>query len=485
MFSSCRIPRLTALVLGILLAPAASAAGIPQILLPAAEVAAAVTAAKPEPLRYAVDQALNLDLRNGAWDEPETGIARWRLQLHSAEARTLSATLENLRLPAGAELWFYDPAGGDRQGPLLPDASGSLWTPLVRADTAVLEVRVPAGTRDHVALTVRSAQHGYRDPFSDGVQPKGAFGNSGSCNINAACSEGDNWRPQIRSAVLITVSGSTLCSGTLVNNVRQDNRPLILTANHCGVRSGNVTSTRVYFNVQKPDCSSTVNGPVTQNIAGSSFLARDERSDFTLFTLDSTPSATFNAYYAGWNASSSAVPQSGVTIHHPAGDDKKISVYSSPAQRVNDVRIGTFGGFNVDAWQVTWSRGTTQGGSSGAGLWDQNRRVVGILSGGSASCTDTDAADFFARFERAWLANSATTGQLKAHLDPDNRGCLSIAGKEPGAAAVEACAAGGGSDGGGSSDGGALGSSGGAMPPLLVLLLAVAANLRRRSRFST
>ena len=449
-------------------------AAVPEILLPVASIAEAVEQAKPQPLRYAVEQVLNLDLRNGDWDEPEPGLARWRLQLRSPGARTLSATLQNLHLPAGAELWLYDPAGDDRQGPLRPDADGNLWTPFVRAEAAILEIRVPATERPQVTLSLRAAEHGYRNPL-EVPQPKGAFGDADSCNINVACADGNNWRSEIRSTVLLTIGGGTLCSGTLVNNVLQDNRALILTANHCGVRSTNVTSTRAYFNVQKTGCSSTADGRIDQNIAGRTFLARDAQSDFTLFALASTPSPAFSVYYAGWNASS-AIPQSGVTIHHPSGDDKKISVYTSPAQRVDDVRIGTFGGFNVDAWRITWARGTTEGGSSGAGLWNQNRQLVGILSGGSASCSDTTAADFFARFERGWQANTATNGQLKAHLDPTNSGCLAIAGQEPRAAAVTACPGSGGSDG----DGGALGSSGGAMGMGLLVLLAGSALWRRR-----
>lgn len=473
-----RNARLLALALLALGSPPALAT-VPEILLPVASVAEAIEQAKPQPLRYAVEQALHLDLRNGDWDEPEPGLARWRLQLRSPGARTLSATLQNLRLPPGAELWFYDPAaGGDRQGPLLPDADGRLWTPFVRAETALLEIRVPATDRAQVTLSLLAAEHGYRNPL-EGPQPKGAFGDADSCNINVACPEGNTWRPEIRSAVLLTVGGGTLCSGTLVNNVLQDNRALILTANHCGVRSTNVTSTRAYFNVQKTGCSSTADGRVDQNLAGRTFLARDAESDFTLFALASTPSSAFNVYYAGWNASS-AIPQSGVTIHHPSGDDKKISVYTSPAQRADDVRIGTFGGFTVDAWQITWSRGTTEGGSSGAGLWNQDRQLVGILSGGSASCSNTTASDFFARFERGWLANPATNGQLKAHLDPTNSGCLAIAGKEPSGAAVNACTGGGSGGGGNTGDGGALGSSGGAMGLGVLMLLAGGALWQRR-----
>ena len=48
------------------------------------------------------------------------------------------------------------------------------------------------------------------------------------------------------------------------------------------------------------------------------------------------------------------------------------------------------------AVQVAYSGGSTQGGSSGAPLIDaQSQLIVGVLSGGHASCDDTDAFDYY------------------------------------------------------------------------------------------
>jgi hypothetical protein len=56
-------------------------------------------------------------------------------------------------------------------------------------------------------------------------------------------------------------------------------------------------------------------------------------------------------------------------------------------------------------WQIGWTRGTTEPGSSGAAIWTQlgsTRYVVGALHGGSASCQNPGGADFFGRFNRAY-----------------------------------------------------------------------------------
>jgi len=452
--------------------------------LPPTTVAAGIETGKSDPLRFAATVPVDLDIDDGSWDEPVPDIARWRLRLRSEEALSLSLRLESLRLPPGAELRYSGAAIEDVQGPFGSESNGILWLPLVRGDRAVLEVTMPAALQEQFALRIVEAFHGYRAFLpGDGVGAKGQFGNSGNCNVNAACEE-SRWGTQARSVVLLTLNNSALCSGTLVNNQRQDGRPLVLTANHCGIRGSNVTNVRAYFNVQKTTCSATANGPINQNIAVRRFLARDENSDFTLIELANAPPATFNAFYAGWDARSGITPQSGASIHHPAGDDKKISLFSGAARSVENQPIGSAGdSFRVDAWEVRWSSGTTQQGSSGAALWNQEGRAVGVLSGGGASCTTPNEPDYFGRLDRAWTAGSDCGQQLKAQLDPDNTGLLTLAGRNSGAEAGTqpvgvACSSVDDGDGGGS-----VGvSGGGGLPLISAMLLGLALLLRCRAQ---
>lgn len=456
---------------------------VPRLALAAAPVSAAVEAVKHEALRYAVTQPLTADARNGLWDAPAPGLARWRLRIASAGAQSLSLRLHRLQLPQGAELYLYAASGADVQGPLRAAGDGSLLTPLVRGDEAVLEARMPAAAQNGFALALTEVFHGYRS-LLDAARPKGFFGDSGACEINTACADGDAWRAQIRATLLLTIGNVTLCSGSLVNNTAEDDRPLVLTANHCGVTSGNVGNTIAYFNVQKSSCDATADGPVNQNIRGGTWLAADSAADFTLFELSAPPPPAFAAYHAGWNARADATPQSGVVIHHPSGDDKKISTYTSAATRQDDVcigglPIGCVGGFSVDAWSVTWARGATEGGSSGSGLYDQDRRLVGVLSGGNSDCAgnqNNGGVDFFGRLDAGWTAGSARSAQLKAHLDPTGSGCLALDGRDAGAPASGAC----GSTTGGGTGGG--GGGGGAMNLGLLVLLVALSGRRAISR---
>jgi len=431
-----------------------------QPLSPTA-VTRAIEASKSKPLAFATGIAMKLDAASGSWDFPQSDTARWRLRLASPDALNLSFNLAELALPAGGELWLYSEDGRDVQGPF----NEATLLPLVRGNAAVLEARMPAGRRGEFRLTLDQAYHGFR-PFADEVpQARGQLGTAeGTCHIDAVCADGNNWRNEIRSAVLYTRTESGLlastlykCSGVLVNNTAQDNRALILTANHCGISSSTrMSNVKVYFNVQKSSCGGTGSGPVNQVIAGGTFLARDTDADFTVFELASVPPSSYNAYYAGWDARSDASPKSGVSVHHPSGDDKKISTYTkAPSARSNvTITEGLLGSFTIDSWEVTWARGVTEPGSSGSALWNQDHRIIGTLSGGSSSCDTPTQPDQYARLDRSWTANSATTGQLKAHLDPTASNTLILDGRNAFSSADPIPANSGSGNGGGDSGGG-------------------------------
>lgn len=457
---------------------------VPAPVLPKAEA----PGDKGSPLRVAVKVPLTLSLLDGVWDEPQAGTSRWRTRVYSAGAKSLALAFSQASLPEGAEVWLYDQGGKVVQGPYTAanrSADGRLWTAVVPAESAVMELRLPSARKAEAALQLASVNYGTRDFEKAALMP----GNSGSCNIDAACAAGDNYRNEIRAVGVYTVEAGSnvfICTGQLINNFRQDSTPYFLTANHCGVTSGNANSVMLYWNFQRNSCGSGT-GSLMQSQSGAIFRAADSTSDFTLLQLVSAPSGTFNVYYQGFDAGGSA-PQSGVAIHHPAGDEKKISVFTSPAMQRNV----TIDGRSTDAWEVFWTQGTTEQGSSGAGLLNQNRRLVGVLSGGAASCDDSSTPavdertlpDYFGRLARAWQASTTSgAGQLKAWLDPDNSGQLSLCGQNPGVPCdssrrTSGSTAPGTIPGGGS--GAPLENGSGAFGQMLLAVLALAALLRRR-----
>lgn len=488
---SCWLCLLAALSFPAVAAPLNSRAldAVPLHVLPA-EALDRVRASLPPatnrgPQRLAVSVPMTLGLTDGVWSE-EAGESVWRARLYSAGATLLIARLDRLELPAGAALTLRDVAGTTVQGPYTAedvDADGALWTAMVPGEEALLELRVPISQRDEADLHLDTLGHGEFELRNDGVSPK-----SGGCNVDVVCPQGDAWRNQIRSAVRLQIPSSpgqvVLCSGQLVNNTAQDDTPYALTATHCGITSGNASGVVAYFNFQTSSCNGTPNGTLTQNQNGATRVFANARSDHTLILLSSAPSAAYNAYLSGFDASTGATPSSGVSIHHPSGDEKRISTFGAPASRNNGVCLGQLDlvgvclGTVIDTFRVRWSSGVTEPGSSGGGLWNQSQRLVGVLSGGSSGCSNPGGDDFFGRMDVAW------SNGLSAFLDPASTGARSIGGRD---ATTTSTPSGGTTTGGGttttnnSNTGSSGGGGGGAFGHAFVLLLAGLLRLRFRS----
>jgi lysyl endopeptidase len=158
-------------------------------------------------------------------------------------------------------------------------------------------------------------------------------------------------------------------------------------------------------------------------------LATTNRLDFTLLELSVMPPASYSPYYIGWDRSG-RVPTNTTCIHHPNGDVKKISVdFDSPiTASYSDTKytfdVGTH--WRIDEWDL----GTTEGGSSGSPLFDENHRLIGDLTGGEASCSSS-VNDYYAKFSENWDNYSEADEQLKFWLDPLNLGVVTLDGVDP------------------------------------------------------
>ena len=454
----------------------ASLAAVPRVEVPPALVLKALAEpVKERPWQFAVPVTLSLSAAQGL-RLSQGGTDRWRLRLHSEGALSLSLWLDRATLPAGSTLWIYDPRAALTHGPYdgARIASAGLWTPAVAGDELVIEIRAPAGGAGELKLGAARAFHGFRSSKAGGKA-------AGSCNVDITCTEGLPWTQDGASVARIEIGGAFACTGQLLNNVNQDEKRLFLTANHCGVdgESGPASSVMFYFNYVGV-CNDGQADPLPlPTFEGSNRLAYDVQSDFSLLLITDLRPLPAGIYFAGWDATGNA-PPSGVAIHHPGGDEKKISFFDGPAVP-GTVNVGS--GCPIDAWAVSWSSGTTEPGSSGGGLWDASHRLVGLLSGGAASCLNQSGIDYFARLDRAWTASPAAERQLKAHLDPDGT-CVAIvpgldpAGPSPGPVPAtsgnQVCA------GPSSSCSGSTRGGGGSFGGFVVLLLLSLSRLRRR-----
>ncbi len=379
------------------------------------------------PMRFAVPIDVDIDpWRNGTWEKLPDGTMLWRLRIFSKNASSLNFAFSPYYMPEGGKLYLYGKYKKLVQGPFTSADNKSysqLWTPIVIGDMGILEMVLPEKSVPYLRLKLFRVNYGYKKFWLENN------GKSGSCNVDVICPEGDAWRDEIRSVARISIDGTYLCTGSLINNVRQDDTPYFLTANHCDIDTSNDQSVVVYWNYETSTCNGTPDGSLSQNQTGVIYRASRTESDFCLVELEATPLPAYDVYYAGWDSTDHSIT-SGVCIHHPSGDEKRISHENDPITTTSYYNTSSPGD-GTHLRVADWDSGTTEGGSSGSGLWDQNHHIVGQLHGGDAACGNDDS-DWFGKFAVSWDAGTSASSRLKDWLDPDNTGTSSISGKDPG-----------------------------------------------------
>jgi lysyl endopeptidase len=381
-------------------------------------------AGKLAPYKFGENINVNLNLDNsGSWETLKKGRL-WRLAIQSEGSFSLNFIFDDFFIPEGATLHFYGEERSQLLGPYNHENNNEARTfgsfP-IPTDLVYIEYYEPYTAYNQGALSLGSVTHAYRDLFAYYDASRGGVGGSGACNNNVNCPVGDNWQDDKKSVAIIIVGGSGSCTGAMVNNTAQDGTPYFLTADHC--LGGNTNNWSFKFDFESTGCTNAGAPNLNSGFitSGAATRASNSDSDFALLELNSTPPASHNVYYAGWDNSGNT-PSNQIAIHHPSGDLKKISFDTDAASTEN------WGG--AATWYISdWEDGTTEPGSSGSPLFDQDHRIIGQLYGGTANCNN-NIDDYYGRFDVSWDGNSADA-RLHDWLDPQNTGVTTLDGWNP------------------------------------------------------
>lgn len=382
-----------------------------------------------KPWRFGKDIYVNYNTQNsGTWERLNNGGRLWRLGIVSKDALSLSFTFSKYKLPAGAKLFLYNSSQTKILGAFTSKNNqehGFFATSLLLDDTVIIEYYEPADAEFPGDINLWRVTHGYRSL----INHYKAFGESGACNVNAACPEGEVISDQIRSVAVLLIGGNA-CTGSLINNTNKDGTPYFLTADHC---FGTPGASVFWFNWQSKSCQNPSSPPSYNVLSGATSRARFIDTDFWLLELNDQPPDSFEVFYTGWNRTTTAA-LSGMTysIHHPNADIKKISWSDGGVEK--DYLLGDPDeiGDGNDFWRVSsWSDGTTtEAGSSGSALFDKNKRIIGQLSAGGAACGNL-ASDWFGRIGESWIGGGTNDSRLSNWLDPFLSGVTTLDGFEP------------------------------------------------------
>ncbi len=273
--------------------------------------------------------------------------------------------------------------------------------------------------------------------FATGVVAEGTLTatvetDAADCHLDATCYP--EWSSSASGVALIafeTSEGSYACSGTLLNNRRQDLTPYFLTAAHCVQTEEAARSVTAFWSYQTQTCNGDLpdlrSVPQTEGAGLISTLGGANRPDGDMTLLQLEGDLPDAIVFQGWDADPQPVGAQVTGIHHPGSDDwgffKRISFGQIIPDPVFIITDDTY--FNVS---YAVGQGYTEPGSSGSAIFSNSETVVGALSSGDIvgyACPTEPVVDVFTHFSvfyphiRPFIDSaSPSTGTVLSTISP-------------------------------------------------------------------
>lgn len=332
----------------------------------------------------------------------------------SAELRFFSGDTQHVQVLTGAAVLGAVRKNLEAGDP--EEVARTYWSPVIPGDTIGLEIYLPPGVAsDTVVISVPSLSHMMMLPSGD---PSGLFtrasgtGSAESCNVDISCDAGWLSRGNSVARIIFTDGGySYLCTGTLLHDAANSDIPYFLTASHCIPSQSVASSVNSWWFYRSTACNNGQLNPGNQSlIHGATLLAQNAATDTTFLRLNDAPPT--GAVYAGWTTAAPVLGSSATGIHHPKGDLQKVG-YGRVSDFFSCTGFATSGAFScghADAStanyaNVVFTRGTTEAGSSGSGIFlNDGQYLFGHLYGGDSDCTNQSGSNIYGRFDRSYAA---------------------------------------------------------------------------------
>jgi len=300
------------------------------------------------------------------WSDTIVSPGATFLRVHFSRFNLPEGDFISVSSPDGSDYWTYTAQG--------LNGTGEFWSFAVEAETAVVALHSgpgPAKGSARYGVEIDRIAHGFADLGEAPVEPEVVCGTDG--REDAVCHSDVNQRPVARLSFQ-SGGGSFVCTGWLV---RGSNTNTILTNNHCVDNQTEVSTVQARFNYQRTTCGGSSTAGTT-SYAGGTFLRTHSGLDYTIFTLQGSPEATWGEYVP-----TSKQPTVGMSINfpqHPGGGLKRIGFWANSGHTTRctaSVVNATYGG-STSGSQMAYGC-DSEGGSSGSPIMDGGTgRIIGL-----------------------------------------------------------------------------------------------------------